>query len=171
MNPKDFRLRYYGDPVLRQRAAEITRIDDMTRKQAERMFELMYEHEGIGLAANQVGMLRRLVVLDVPVDEEKRAVLVLVNPKLLEQTGKEASEEGCLSIPDLRADVNRAVTVRVSAQNLDGEALEFEADGLLARAIQHEVDHLDGVLFIDRLNSVRRKLLEGRLKQIAQEFA
>lgn len=171
MNPQDFRLRYYGDPVLRQRAAEITVVDDVTRKQAERMFELMYEHEGIGLAANQVGMLRRLAVFDVPLNEEKRAVLVLVNPKILGQEGKDVAEEGCLSIPDLRADVSRALTVRVTALNLNGEPLEFEAEGLLARAIQHEVDHLDGVLFVDRLNSVRRKLLEGRLKQIAQEYA
>lgn len=171
MKPEDFRLRYYGDPVLRQRATKVTVIDEMTRRQAERMFELMYEYEGIGLAANQVGMLRRMVVLDVPLDEEKRAVLVLINPTILEKSGKESGEEGCLSIPEVRAEVSRATKVAVRAQDLKGETFEFEAEGLLAVAVQHEVDHLDGVLFVDRLNSVRRKLLEGRLKQIAQEYA
>lgn len=171
MKPDDFRLRYYGDPVLRQRARDLTVVDDLTKKQAERMFEIMYEHEGIGLAANQVGWLKRLIVLDVSVEDEKRAVLVLINPKVVEQKGKEMGEEGCLSIPELRADVNRATQLRVQATDLKGELFEFECTGLLARAVQHEIDHLDGVLFIDKINAVRRKLLEGRLKQIAQEFA
>lgn len=171
MKPGDFRLRYYGDPVLRQRAREITAVDDLRKKQAERMFEIMYEYEGIGLAANQVGLLERLVVLDVPLDDERRAVLVLINPKILAKTGKEMGEEGCLSIPDLRADVQRATHLKVQALDLEGRPFEFECDGLLARAVQHEIDHLDGVLFVDKVNVVRRKLLEGRLRQIAEEFA
>lgn len=171
MKPGDFRLRYYGDPVLRQRAREITAVDDLRKKQAERMFEIMYEYEGIGLAANQVGLLERLVVLDVPLDDERRAVLVLINPKILAKTGKEMGEEGCLSIPDLRADVQRATHLKVQALDLEGQPFEFECEGLLARAVQHEIDHLDGVLFVDKVNVVRRKLLEGRLRQIAEEFA
>ena len=171
MKPEELRLRYYGDPVLRQRARDIAAVDDLTKKQAERMFEIMYEHEGIGLAANQVGMLKRLVVLDVPLEDEQRAVLVLINPKLLSRTGKDVGEEGCLSIPDVRADVARAAELKVQATDLDGRLFEFECEGLLARAVQHEIDHLDGVLFVDKVNVVRRKLLEGRLKEIAEEYA
>lgn len=171
MKPEHFRLRYYGDPVLRQRAREITTVDDLKKKQAERMFEIMYEYEGIGLAANQVGLLERLVVLDVPIEDEQRAVLVLINPKILKKTGKDTGEEGCLSIPDVRADVSRALQLTVQARDLSGQVFEFECDGLLARAVQHEVDHLDGVLFVDKVNVVRRKLLEGRLREIAEEFA
>lgn len=168
MQPGDFRLRYYGDPVLRQRARDVTVVDDLKKQQAERMFEIMYEHEGIGLAGNQVGLLERLIVLDVPIDEERRAVLVLINPKITARQGKETSEEGCLSIPEIRADVPRALEISVNALDLNGQPVQLECQGLLARAVQHEVDHLDGILFIDRLNPVRRKLLEGRLKQLAQ---
>jgi peptide deformylase len=171
MNPGEMELRYYGDPVLRKKARDVTVFDDLLKKQAEKMFEIMYEYEGIGLAGNQVGLLHRLIVLDVPVDDERRAVLALVNPVVKERKGEDISEEGCLSIPDIRADVTRPDQLVVEALNLQGEKLSFQVDGLLARAIQHEIDHLDGVLFIDRISPVRRKLLAGKLKQLAQEHA
>ena len=171
MNPDRFQLRYYGDPVLRQRAGEVQAFSDLLKRQAEKMFEIMYEHEGLGLAANQVGLLDRLIVLDVPMDDETRAVMALVNPVILERGGDEVADEGCLSVPGIRGDVTRADHLRVEALNLKGDKVAFEAEGLLARAIQHEIDHLDGVLFVDRLSPVRRKLVEGRLKQVAQEHA
>ena len=169
MRSGDLTLRIYGDPVLRQRAREVETFDAALEKQADKMFEVMYEHDGIGLAGNQVGLLHRLIVLDVALDEEHRARLALCNPKILNRTGQDTAEEGCLSIPDIRADVARPDRLKVEAQNLQGEKLVFEAEGLLARAIQHEIDHLDGILFVDRLSATRRKMLEGRLRQLAQE--
>ena len=171
MNPDAFQLRIYGDPVLRRRAGEVEVFSELLKRQAEKMFEIMYEHEGVGLAANQVGLLDRLIVLDVPVDDETRAVMALVNPVIVDSRGEEVADEGCLSVPGIRGDVTRADYLRVEAMNLKGDKVTFQADGLLARAIQHEIDHLDGVLFVDRLSPVRRKLIEGRLKQVAQEYA
>ncbi len=171
MNPEDMRLRYYGDPILRQKAREVQTFDDLLQRQADRMYEVMYENDGLGLAGNQVGLLQRLIVLDVPLDEENRLRMVLVNPIILEKSGSDTAEEGCLSIPEVRADVTRPDRLKVEALDLKGEKRTFEAEGLLARAIQHEVDHLEGVLFVDRVSPVRRKLLEGRLKQVAQEHA
>lgn len=171
MKPEELNLRIYGDPVLRQRAREVEAFDPLLAKQADKMFEVMYEHDGVGLAGNQVGLLQRLIVLDVTVDDDKRIRLALCNPKILGKSGQDTGEEGCLSIPDIRADVTRALTLQVEAQNLQGEKLAFEASGLLARAIQHEIDHLDGILFVDRISATRRKLLEGRLRALAQERA
>jgi len=171
MKPEELRLRYYGDPVLRQKAEEVDTFDELLQAQADVMFEVMYENDGLGLAGNQVGLLKRMVVLDVPLDDETRARMVLVNPEILATKGKDTAEEGCLSIPEVRDDVTRPETITVRARNLDGEESTFEAHDLLARAIQHEVDHLNGVLFVDRLSAIRRKMLEGRLKQVAQEYA
>lgn len=171
MKPEELNLRIYGDPVLRQRAREVEAFDPLLASQADKMFEVMYEHDGIGLAGNQVGLLQRLIVLDVTVDDDRRIRLALCNPKVLGKAGQDTAEEGCLSIPDIRADVTRALSLQVEAQNLQGEKLAFEATGLLARAIQHEIDHLDGILFVDRISATRRKMLEGRLRALAQEHA
>jgi peptide deformylase len=171
MRPSELDLRYYGDPILRQKARNVETFDDSLKKIAEKMFEIMYEHEGIGLAGNQAGVLLRLIVLDVPLDDENRAVLALVNPVIRSRSGEDTSEEGCLSIPEIRGDVTRPDRIVVEALNLQGEKVAFEAEGLLARAVQHEIDHLDGILFVDRISPVRRKLLETRLKQLAQEHA
>ena len=164
-------LRLYGDPVLRQKAKDVTVFDKTLAQQAESMFEIMYEHDGIGLAGNQVGLLSRLIVLDVNLDDDNRVRMALCNPRILTRAGEDTAEEGCLSIPDVRADVTRPDLLTVEAEGLDGKTIRFEAEGLLARAIQHEIDHLDGVLFIDRISATRRKLLEGRLKEIARESA
>jgi peptide deformylase len=171
MKPEEMHLRYYGDPVLRRKARPVETFDELLASQAETMFEVMYENEGLGLAANQVGFLGRLIVIDVPLDDKTRARMALVNPVITDRKGEETAEEGCLSIPDIRDEVPRAGILKVEARNIKGEFVSFEASGLLARAIQHEIDHLDGILFVDRLSSVRRKLLDGRLKQLAQEYA
>jgi peptide deformylase len=169
MKPEELHLRLYGDPVLRQKAVDVTIFDRNLAQLAETMFEVMYENDGIGLAANQVGLLSRLIVLDVSLDDENRVRMALANPRILTRAGEDTAEEGCLSIPDVRADVTRPDVLTVEAESLDGKTIRFEAEGLLARAIQHEIDHLDGVLFIDRISATRRKLLEGRLKEIARE--
>ena len=148
-------IRKFGDPVLRARAREIDTFDDALREEVARMSRLMHESIGIGLAATQVGTLNRVLVYRV---QPESAVNALINP-VIEWRGKETEvmEEGCLSLPGVVVDVERPVHVRVSARDEDGEPIEIEASGLEARVIQHEVDHLDGVLILDRTTRDQRK--------------
>ncbi len=163
-------LRYYGDPVLRQKATPTEVTPDLASF-VQGMFECMYRAEGIGLAAPQVGALRRVFVLDVLPEAAPRVKRAFVNPVITERDGTSVAEEGCLSIPGIRHDVKRAEHVVVEALDEMGAPFRLEADGLVARAIQHETDHLDGVLFIDRLSAIQRKLLDGKLKRLAAEGA
>jgi len=169
MSLEELNLTVYGHPALRTRSEEVTEFGPALQPLIDRMFEVMYEEEGVGLAAPQVGVNRRICVLDVPLNEEDHHVGVLVNPEILETRGNQRGPEGCLSVPGLREEVTRHDWLRVRGQDQDGNPVEFEATALLSRAVQHEVDHLDGILFVDRLNPVRRKLLARRLKQIAEE--
>ena len=133
------------------------------------MFEVMYEEGGVGLAAPQVGVNVRMLVLDVPMDEEEPFHRVLINPEVIRTEGTQKGEEGCLSFPGLRESIVRDADITVRAQDENGDVFEFEADDLLSRAVQHEIDHLNGILFIDRLSPVRRALLGKRLKKIMAE--
>jgi peptide deformylase len=148
-------VRKFGDPVLRTRARPIDRFDDTLRDEVTRMGELMNDAMGVGLAANQVGVLHRLLVYRV---QQQAPVAALINPQI-EWSGKqqEILEEGCLSLPAVNVDVERPIDVRVRAQNEFGEQILIEASGLEARVIQHEVDHLDGVLILDRISRAQRK--------------
>jgi peptide deformylase len=158
----------YGDPVLRQSAKPVTAFDADLRDLVEEMFEIMYAEEGVGLAAPQVGDSRRVFIVEIPEDEETEGVrLVMVNPVLRSKAGSVVAEEGCLSIPGIREKVERAESVSLTFRDLDGAEHEIEAEGFLARAIQHEQDHLEGVLFIDRLSPMRRRLLRRQLEDIA----
>lgn len=160
----------YGDPILRKKTEVVTEFDDDLRDLVEDMFRIMYEEEGLGLAAPQAGDGRRVFVLDVPAasDAEDDLKLVMVNPRI-ETAGKVVSEEeGCLSIPGIREKVSRPERVTVVFQDLEGEEYELEADGLVSRAVQHEYDHLEGILFTDRLPSLRRSLLKRKLADIAE---
>jgi peptide deformylase len=161
-------VRIFGDPALRERAREIANVDDTVRALIADMYETMDAYRGVGLAANQIGVLQRVLVVDVPLDEERRARLALVNPVLDRRSGTENGEEGCLSIPGIYDDVRRSRQVRVRALDERGTPVEFVAEGYLARAIQHEVDHLDGVLFIDRLSLLKRQFLRPRLDALAR---
>jgi peptide deformylase len=161
-----FPLRYYGDPVLRKKAEPVASVDSEIRDLIEGMFDTMYRERGIGLAAPQVGVSRRVFVIDVEGEEGERVKLALVNPRMALTSGSEVGEEGCLSIPGIHADVKRHAQVTFEALNERGEPVTVRAEGLLARALQHELDHLDGVLFIDRLSAIRRKLLEPKLAKI-----
>ena len=161
-------VRIYGDPVLRQRAAEITEFDDELERLAQDMRDTMHAYTGVGLAGNQVGVPQRIAVVDVPLDDDTRASYTLVNPVILDRSGSDAAEEGCLSIPGLYEEVTRALHVRVRACDETGREYEVEAEGYLARAIQHEIDHLDGVLFIDRLSPLRRQFLKRALEALAR---
>jgi peptide deformylase len=162
-------LRYYGDPVLRQKAAPVVKVEPDLATFVQGMFECMYRADGIGLAAPQVGLLRRVFVLDVLPEDEPRVKRAFVNPVIVKKEGSTVAEEGCLSIPGIRHDVKRAERVIVEAMDETGAPFRMEAEGLVARAIQHETDHLDGVLFVDRLSAIQRKLLDGKLKRLAEE--
>ena len=161
-------VRIYGDPVLRQKAAAVAEVDDELRTLIADMRETMKAYSGVGLAANQVGVPKRVLVVDVPLDDEKRAQLALINPAIKRRTGTETGEEGCLSIPGIWEDVSRARAIRLEALDEQGRAVEVEADGYLARALQHEVDHLDGVLFVDRLSALKRQFLRKQLEALAR---
>jgi peptide deformylase len=170
----------YNQPVLRKKAKPVRSVDDGLRRFVGDMFDTMHNANGIGLAANQVGDLRRVIVIDLSdpggeepgeqetprIQPEARVPLVLINPEILEERGESTMEEGCLSLPDIRDEVERAETVRLRYVDLDLREQEVTATGLFARVIQHEIDHLNGILFIDRLGKVKQKLLRGRLNKL-----
>jgi len=141
------KIRKIGDPVLRSKAKKIDEVNKKTNDLIDNMFETMYAEEGVGLAAPQVGMLKRIAVVDIR--EENK--IVLINPEIIEEEGKAIMEEGCLSIPGEIGDVIRAEKIKVRSLDREGNEVEFEAEGFEARAIQHEIDHLDGVLFVDKI--------------------
>jgi len=154
-------IRMLGDPVLRERAVEVDAVDDELRRLASAMFDAMYEAEGVGLAAPQVGVTRRMIVLDTREDDV--APMALVNPRVvIEASQTDRAEEGCLSMPGVREVVERPVAVTVEALDLDGQPILIEAEHLLARVLQHEIDHLDGIMFFDRVSPLKRRLLLKR---------
>ena len=165
------KLRYYGDPILRRRAMDVQAFDASLRDLASQMLEAMEREEGVGLAAPQVGLdLRLLVALAMrePGDETAEPV-VMVNPEILERSHETwVYEEGCLSIPGVRGDVTRPERVRVHYQDLDGTNHTIDVDGMFARILQHEIDHLNGKLFIDYLSTADKLLLKARLRSIAK---
>ncbi len=154
-----YRILHYGEEPLREASQPVTEINDDIRRLVEDMFETMHESKGVGLAAPQVGVNLRVAVIDIGEDP-----LVLINPQILKHSGKETCDEGCLSFPGLTEKVERAKKVVAEATDLDGSVYEIEAEGLLARAIQHELDHLDGVLFIDRISKARKLQIKHELE-------
>lgn len=156
----------YPDPILSQAGEPVTVFDEDLKTLVEEMFESMYAAHGIGLAAPQIGLSKRLTVIDVNFKKDPADQLVLINPEIVEREGKQVEEEGCLSLPEIREKVNRAAKVKVRAQNVDGEWFEVEGEELLARALQHEIDHLDGILFLDRLSRLKRDLLIRKIKKL-----
>lgn len=161
-------IRLMGDPALREEATEVEAIDDEIRRLANDMFDTMYEADGVGLAAPQVGVMQRLIVVDPR--EEGVTPRALVNPRVLETSDEtDKAEEGCLSIPGLREVVERKAEVVVEAESLDGETLRIAADGLHARILLHEIDHLDGILFVDRVSPLKRKMLMKKWTKLQAE--
>jgi peptide deformylase len=161
----------FPDPILQQHAIPVTVFDDKLRQLAVDMLETMYEERGIGLAANQVAVLKQIVVVDVMAGDEdhgQREPQVLVNPKIVAASGETAIEEGCLSVPEFRAEVPRAEKINVEYQDLEGQSQTLEADGLLAICLQHEFDHLRGRLFIDYLPPLKQRMVKKRLAKLAR---
>lgn len=164
-------IRLLGDPVLRQPAVDVDAFDAALADLVEDMWETMYHADGIGLAAPQIGVSQRILVVDVRrSDEEAPGPLALVNPRVVTSSkDTDKAPEGCLSIPGLEDVVTRPTAIRVEAVDVEGRAVELEADGLFARALQHEIDHLDGVLFIDRLSPLKRRLLLEKWKKLQDD--
>jgi peptide deformylase len=154
---------HFPDPRLRTRAKPVARVDASIQRLVDDMFETMYAAPGIGLAATQVNVHQRLLVVDV--SEDKNQPLAFINPEILERQGVEEMEEGCLSVPGVYDKVQRAERIRVRALDRDGNTFEMETDGLLAVCIQHEIDHLDGKLFVDYLSSLKRQRIRKKLEK------
>lgn len=163
-------IRKYPEKVLKQKAKPVTTFDQDLQELIDNMIETMYAAPGVGLAAPQVGEPKRLAVIDISSREEKVPLLVIVNPVIVSSEGEVEFEEGCLSLPEYTAVVKRAETVVVKAQNRDGEPIEIGATDLLAIALQHEIDHLDGILLIDRISPIKREFFKKRYKKI-QKFS
>jgi peptide deformylase len=174
----------YGNPVLRAKGKKVEKIDDELRALAADMLETMYDASGVGLAAQQVGRALQLTVIDISdaenrpsrmwiggeeVDPKEHMPLILINPELDLGGEQEVGNEGCLSFPEITAEISRSTTVKVNAKDLEGNPIEFEAAGLLGRVVQHEADHLNGILFIDRMSSATKVSLAGKLKRLAAE--
>lgn len=160
---------HFPDPRLRIKAKPVEAVDAELRQLIDDMFETMYEAPGIGLAATQVNVHKRVIVIDV--SDDKSEPLVLINPEILDKRGVEEMQEGCLSVPGYYDNVQRADWVRVRALDRDGQPFELETDGLLAVCIQHEIDHLDGKLFVDYLSELKRKRVRKKLEKQAQSAA
>jgi peptide deformylase len=156
----------YPDPVLSKKGAPVTDFGPELAQFVDEMWASMYAAHGIGLAAPQIGVSKRITVIDVSFKERPDDKLVLINPEIIEREGKQFEEEGCLSLPEIREKIQRAARVKVRAQDVNGEFFEAEGEELLARAIQHEIDHLDGVLFIDRLSPLKRDLVKRRIRKL-----
>lgn len=157
----------FPDPLLRNQAKPVEKVDNSLRELIDDMLETMYQAPGIGLAATQVNDLRRVVVIDI--SDEHDQPLCLINPEILRKEGEEETDEGCLSVPGIYEKVTRAEHIWVRALNREGESVEMEADGLLAVCIQHEIDHLDGKLFVDYLSSLKRQRIRKKLEKESRQ--
>jgi len=166
-------IRIYPDPVLREKTSRVERIDSSLDRLIADMVETMHAAPGVGLAANQVGVPIQLAVIDLSSreDEDCHPLLVIINPEILSMEGSIVEEEGCLSIPDYAEKVKRATRVKVRAQDRKGVVFELEAEGLMAKALQHEIDHLNGLLFIDKLSPLKKSFFKRRYKKILAEMA
>ncbi|OMH41245.1 peptide deformylase [Desulfurobacterium indicum] len=165
-------IRIYPDEALKKHAEKVEEFNEEIRNIVNQMFETMYEKGGLGLAGNQVGILKRIVVIDLNAGKETEGKnqIVLINPEIITMEGEQLNQEGCLSLPGLYKKVKRAAYVKVKAQNVDGEDFEIEGEDLLARALQHEIDHLNGIVFIDRLSPLQRRLALQRYKKLKREY-
>jgi len=162
-----FKILKYGEPILERPAEPVTEFDTPEMKELiANMFETMYAAKGVGLAAPQIGLSKRISVIDISVGEDESKKLVIINPEVTSSEGKQVGEEGCLSIPGFREPVSRANKVSVRAQNEKGKQVELSGDELLARAFLHEIDHLNGVLFINHLSALKRDIIRRKIKKL-----
>jgi peptide deformylase len=158
----------YGNPVLDKPSAPVTVFDDELRKLVDDMFESMYAAHGVGLAAPQIGIPKRIAVIDTTFKEDPEAKMVIINPEIINKHGKQTHSEGCLSLPDFRENISRAMKCTVRAQDVNGKWFEAEGEELLARAMQHETDHLNGKLFISHVSALKRDLMKRKIRKLVK---
>jgi peptide deformylase len=158
----------FGNPVLEKPAEKVTVFDEELKKLIEDMFESMYAARGVGLAAPQIGISRRIAVIDVTFKDDPNAKIVLINPEIIHKAGRHSQSEGCLSIPDFRENVSRAQVATVKAQDVTGKLFEKTGDDLLARAFQHETDHLNGKLYISHISAIKRDLIKRKIRKLTK---
>ena len=158
----------YGDPVLEKSAARVTKFDDELQQLVDDMFESMYAAHGVGLAAPQIGLSKRIAVIDVTFKEDPEAKIVLINPEIIHVEGRLTSSEGCLSIPEFREKVTRARKVTTRAQNVKGKTFEVTGEELLARALLHETDHLNGKLYISHISALKRDMMKRKIRKMVK---
>jgi peptide deformylase len=158
----------FGNPVLEKPSEKVTVFDEELKKLIEDMFESMYAARGVGLAAPQIGIARRIAVVDITFKEDPEARLVLINPEIIHKEGRHAQSEGCLSIPEFRENVSRAKVATVRAQDVNGQLFEKTGDDLLARALQHETDHLNGKLYISHISALKRDLIKRKIRKLVK---
>lgn len=167
------KILHYPEPLLKQKSQPVSEFNDALRQLADRMAETMYDAPGVGLAAPQVGVLKRLIVMDCSTGEEPADLILAVNPEIVSREGESLEEEGCLSVPGFWANVQRAAKATMRYQDVEGNVQQRTAEGLLAICMQHEIDHLDGILFVDRLSPLKRSLFRKKylkmLKELEQE--
>jgi peptide deformylase len=156
----------YGETVLKQKAREVQNINEKVAELVEQMRRTMYEANGIGLAAPQVGQSIQLALVDITQGEEKDEFMVLINPEIIESEGSETADEGCLSIPGITTQVSRSTHIKIKAFDLSGKEIQREFEGYKARVIQHEIDHLEGILIVDRVSSLKRQILKKEIKKL-----
>lgn len=161
----------YPDPELKKKSAPVTIITDVVRKLARDMAETMYDAPGVGLAAPQIGIHQRIIVIDVSGHDEPNELIIAINPIIVHSEGETYEEEGCLSVPNFAANVHRHTKVIVKGLNLNGDETTWNAEGLLAIAFQHEIDHLDGILFVDHLSPLKRDLFQRKARKAAEAQA
>lgn len=164
-------IRKYPEKILKKKTTPIENIDSDTQQLIENMLDTMHAARGIGLAANQVGILKRLCVVDTSQENENNSIIVLINPLIIEKEGSIESSEGCLSIPGCSTGIKRAERVYVSGLDRNGKPINIEGTGLLARALQHEIDHLDGLLIFDRMSPIKREFFKRRYKKLLSSSA
>lgn len=167
-------IKKYPDEVLKNKTRRVDRIDSDLQRLIDDMLETMYAAPGVGLAANQVGVPLQLAVIDISSREEqgaKHPVVILINPEVLSQEGSIVAEEGCLSIPECYEKIKRSAKIKVRAQDRTGKTFELEADGLMAKALQHEIDHLNGILLVDRLSPLKKSIFRRKAKKMLVETA
>ena len=160
---------HYPDEILRKVSKPVETITDEIRELIANMIQTMYAAPGVGLAANQVGVLKRIAVIDVSSGKKADSLMVMINPEVLSREGEESYEEGCLSVPNFTGDVERARFVQVCHMTREGKEMTIRAEGLLARAVQHELDHLNGMLFIDRLPPMKRDMIKRKIKKAIRQ--
>jgi len=165
------RVLKYGSPVLKRRADEIEKIDESTEKLAEEMFVVLERSRGVGLAAPQIGVPLRLIVLSIPQEDGTRWKCAVVNPEIVQKKGAVKSEEGCLSVPGVWEEISRAEAVEIKGLDLKGKEIRVRGEGILARAVQHELDHLDGILIVDRIGPLKRHVLKKHLRKLEEGAA